>query len=45
VTYDLLFRASSQAVQKLASDPRLIGGQILVGVLSGQSLGILATVA
>lgn len=32
--YDLLFRASSQAVQKLASDPRLIGGQIgLVGVL------------
>lgn len=32
--YDLLFRASSQAVQKLARDPRLIGGQIgLVGVL------------
>lgn len=32
--YDLLFHASSQAVQKLARDPRLIGGQIgLVGVL------------
>jgi len=32
--YDLLFRASSQAAQKLARDPRLIGGQIgLVGVL------------
>jgi len=32
--YDLLFRASSQATQKLARDPRLIGGQIgLVGVL------------
>lgn len=32
--YDLLFHASSQAVQKLAKDPRLIGGQIgLVGVL------------
>jgi hypothetical protein len=32
--YDLLFRASSQAVQKLARDPRFIGGQIgLVGVL------------
>jgi hypothetical protein len=32
--YDLLFRASAQAVQKLAKDPRLIGGQIgLVGVL------------
>jgi len=32
--YDLLFRASSQATQKLARIPRLIGGQIgLVGVL------------
>jgi hypothetical protein len=32
--YDLLFRASSQAAQKLAKDPRFIGGQIgLVGVL------------
>jgi len=32
--YDLLFRASSQAVQKLAKDPRLIGAQIgLVAVL------------
>jgi len=32
--YHLLFHASSQAVQKLARDPRLIGGQIgLVGVL------------
>lgn len=32
--YDLLFRTSSQAAQKLARDPRLIGGQIgLVGVL------------
>jgi hypothetical protein len=32
--YSLLFRASAQAVQKLALDPRFIGGQIgLVGVL------------
>lgn len=32
--YALLFRASSQAAQKLARDPRFIGGQIgLVGVL------------
>jgi hypothetical protein len=32
--YSLLFRASAEAVQKLAQDPRYIGGQIgLVGVL------------
>jgi len=32
--YNLLFHASSQAVQKLARDPRLIAGQIgLVGIL------------
>jgi len=32
--YALLFRASSEAAQKLASDPRYVGGQIgLVGVL------------
>ena len=32
--YSLLFRASAQAAQKLAQDPRYIGGQIgLVGVL------------
>lgn len=32
--YSLLFRASSEAAQKLAQDPRYIGGQIgLVGVL------------
>jgi len=32
--YDLLFRASAQATQQLARDPRFVGGQIgLVGVL------------
>ena len=32
--YDLLFRMSAEATQKLAKDPRFIGGQIgLVGVL------------
>jgi hypothetical protein len=32
--YDLLFRASAQAAQQLAKDPRFIGGQIgLIGVL------------
>lgn len=32
--YNLLFRASSAALQKLASDPRFVGGQIgMVGVL------------
>jgi hypothetical protein len=32
--YDLLFRASAQATQELARDPRFVGGQIgLVGVL------------
>jgi hypothetical protein len=32
--YDLLFRASAEAAQQLARDPRFIGGQIgLVGVL------------
>ena len=32
--YNLLFRASAQAVQQLARDPRFVGGQIgLVGVL------------
>jgi hypothetical protein len=32
--YDLLFRASAQAVQTLARDPRFLGGQLgLVGVL------------
>lgn len=32
--YSLLFRASAQAAQKLAQDPRYVGGQIgLVGVL------------
>jgi hypothetical protein len=32
--YSLLFRASAQATQKLAQDPRYVGGQIgLVGVL------------
>jgi hypothetical protein len=32
--YGLLFQASAQATQKLAQDPRLVGGQIgLVGVL------------
>jgi hypothetical protein len=32
--YNLLFRASAQATQKLARDPRFVGGQIgLVGVL------------
>jgi len=32
--YDLLFRASAQATQQLAREPRLVGGQIgLVGVL------------
>jgi hypothetical protein len=34
LVYSLLFRASAQAAQKLAQDPRYIGGQIgLVGVL------------
>ena len=32
--YNLLFRASAQAVQQLARDPRFVGGQIgLVGIL------------
>ena len=32
--YNLLFRASAAALQKLAWDPRFVGGQIgLVGVL------------
>jgi hypothetical protein len=32
--YDILFRASSEALQKLALDPRFLGGQIgMVGVL------------
>jgi hypothetical protein len=32
--YDLLFRASAAAMQKLAQDPRFVGGQIgMVGVL------------
>ncbi|MFL7869312.1 MAG: IS91 family transposase [Anaerolineales bacterium] len=32
--YNLLFRASAQATQKLAGDPRFVGGQIgMVGVL------------
>jgi len=34
LVYNLLFRASSEAVQQLALDPRFIGGQIgMVGVL------------
>ena len=34
VLYDLLFRTSAAALQKLASDPRFVGGQIgMVGVL------------
>ena len=34
ILYDLLFRASAQATQQLARDPRFVGGQIgLVGVL------------
>jgi len=33
VVYDLLFRASAQATQKLAQDPHYVGGQIgLVGL-------------
>jgi hypothetical protein len=32
--YNILFRASSQALQKLARDPRLVGGRIgMIGVL------------
>lgn len=32
--YDLLFRASAQATQELARDPRLLGGQIgMIGIL------------
>jgi hypothetical protein len=32
--YDLLFRTSAEAIQKLACDPRFVGGQVgLVGVL------------
>ena len=34
LVYDLLFRASAAAVQKLAQDPRFVGGQMgMVGVL------------
>lgn len=34
LTYNLLFRASAQATQQLAHDPRFVGGQIgMVGVL------------
>ena len=32
--YNILFRASSQALQKLALDPKYVGGRIgMVGVL------------
>ena len=44
--YDLLLRMSAEATQKLAKDPRFVGGQVgMVGVLhilrygSGQALG------
>lgn len=34
VVYNILFRASSQALQQLAQDPRFVGGQIgMIGVL------------
>ncbi|MEZ4710599.1 MAG: transposase [Caldilineaceae bacterium] len=34
VVYNLLFRTAAQAVQRLAADPRFVGGQIgMVGVL------------
>ncbi len=36
--YDLIFQASSQALQKLASDPRYVGGTLgMVGVLQSWS--------
>jgi hypothetical protein len=44
--YDLLFRMSAEATQKLARDPRFVGGQVgMVGVLHtwGRNLAIIPT--